>query len=120
VVNVTHDQHSRTVWDSFQERLHQQHIDHKSFVNHQKLAIERIVVAALEAAGLWINFKKPLDRLRVASVMQPLGRSGRTAEGRVGVMTGSEECLRLNCRIPRLLRQIASTLRRRTSAIASV
>ena len=35
----------------------------RSFVNDQKVAIERVVITALEAAGLRINLKETMDRL---------------------------------------------------------
>jgi hypothetical protein len=39
------------------ERLHQHDIDHGGLVDHQQVTVERVVIAALEAATLGVDLR---------------------------------------------------------------
>jgi hypothetical protein len=45
------------------ERLHQHDVDHRGLINNQQVAVERVVVAALEAAALGVDLQQPVDGL---------------------------------------------------------
>jgi hypothetical protein len=55
LVDVADDQKGSPVWHSLHERLHQHDIDHGGLVDNQQVAVERVVVAALEAAALGVD-----------------------------------------------------------------
>jgi len=42
------------------QRLHQHDIDHRRFVDDQQVAVERIVVAALEVTRIRVDFEQPV------------------------------------------------------------
>jgi hypothetical protein len=66
----------------FHERLHQHNIDHGCLVDHQQVAVERVVAAALEAAALGIDLQQPVNGLglEAGSLSHPLGgAAGRGA-----------------------------------------
>ena len=75
------------------QRLHQQHIDHGGFVDDQQIAVQRIVLVALESAAL-------ADRLPAADgwswphagrLGHPLGgAAGRRAEQQLHVLGGQD------------------------------
>ena len=46
-----------------QQRLHQQDIDHRAFVHHEQVALERVVLVAAEAEGLGIDLQQPVNGL---------------------------------------------------------
>jgi hypothetical protein len=65
---------------AFVKALHQQDVDHGSLIDHQQVAIERIVFASLEPAGLGIDLEQPVRRLCLKSGR--LGHALRRPSGR--------------------------------------
>ena len=61
LVDVADDQHGRIVGNRLQERLHQHDVHHGGLIDNQQVAMERIVTAALETAGLRIDLKQPMN-----------------------------------------------------------
>ena len=45
------------------ERLHQHDIDHGGLIDNQHVTVERVVVAALEAAALGVDLQQPVNGL---------------------------------------------------------
>ena len=60
LVDVANDQEGGPVGHRLHERLHQHDIDHGGFVDNQQVTVERVVVAALEAATLRVDLKQPV------------------------------------------------------------
>jgi hypothetical protein len=63
--------------------VHQQHINHRRLVQHQQVAVERVLHIPLEAAALGIDFEQAVDGfgLSPCCIVQALGRApGRSAE----------------------------------------
>jgi hypothetical protein len=56
LVDVPHDQKSGFVGHRLHEGLHQHDIDHGRLVDNQQIAVEWVIIAALEAAALRIDF----------------------------------------------------------------
>lgn len=56
LVDIADNQQRRGAGYSLQERLHQQHIDHRAFVHDQKVAVEWVLLAAFETEGLRVEF----------------------------------------------------------------
>jgi hypothetical protein len=65
LVDVAHDQQGGSVRDRLQESLHQHDVDHGRLVDHQQVALERIVLAAFEAAASGIDLEEPVNSLRL-------------------------------------------------------
>ena len=61
------------------QRLHQHDVDHGGLVDHQQVTVERVVVAALEAAALGIDLQQPVDGLGLEA-----GRLGHALGGAAG------------------------------------
>src|SRR5450631_259194 len=84
LVNIANDQESGGGRHSLDERLHQHDVHHGSFVDNQQVAIERIVVAALEPTRLRIDFEQPVNGfgLETRCFGHPLGGApgGRTKQ----------------------------------------
>ena len=57
------------IWNRFRKRLHQQNVDHRSFVDHEQITIKGIVGVAFEPAALGIDFQEP--SIVVASTPSP-------------------------------------------------
>ena len=57
MVDVANDQKSGLVRHCLHERLHQHDIDHGGLVDNQQVTIERVIVAALEAAALRVDLQ---------------------------------------------------------------
>ena len=74
------------------ERLHQHDIDHGGLVDNQQVAVERVVVAALEAAALGIDLEQPVDGLGLEA-----GRLGHA----LGGAAGRSAQQKLHCPSPR-------------------
>jgi hypothetical protein len=55
LVDVANDQYGGHIRHRLQERLHQHDIHHGGFVDNQQVTVERIVIAGLETAALWVN-----------------------------------------------------------------
>src|SRR5690242_1211956 len=62
------------------EGLHQHDIDQGGFIDNQQVTIERVVVAPLEAAALWVHLQQPMDGLGLEAGR--LGHALRSAAGR--------------------------------------
>ena len=79
LVDVANDQEGGLVRHRLHERLHQHDIDHRGFVDHQQVAIERIILAALEAAAFGIDLQQPVDGLGLEAGRfgHPLGGAAR-------------------------------------------
>ena len=56
LVDVADDQESRMIWHRLQERVHQRDVDHRAFINDQKIALERVFFVALETERLRDRF----------------------------------------------------------------
>ena len=80
LVDVSHDQEGGFVRHRLHERLHQHDIHHRGFVDDQQVTVERIVVATLEAATLWVDLQQPVDGLGLEASC--LGHTLRSATGR--------------------------------------
>ena len=77
--------------DSFQERVHQHHVDHGRFIDHEEIAVERTFFVFAEASRLGVDLKKPMDRLGLVSCClgHPFGRaSGRRAQEEANIFRG--------------------------------
>src|SRR5262245_34063065 len=85
LVNVAYDQQGGLVGHRFQECLHQHDVDHRGLVDHQQVAIERIVVAAFEAATPGVNLQEPVDGLGI----EPVASLMRLAARPVGAQSKS-------------------------------
>jgi hypothetical protein len=73
------DQQRSVVRDRFHKRLHQHDIDHRSFVDHEQIAIEGIVSVAFETTALGIDLQEAVDRLglKARRFGHPLGCTAR-------------------------------------------
>jgi hypothetical protein len=87
LVDVAHDQQSGTVRHRLQQRLHQHDIDHRGLIDNQQVAVERIVLAALEAAPLWIDLKQSVDGLGLKT-----GRLGHKSGAQPTLQDGKASC----------------------------
>ena len=45
----------------FHERMHERHVDHGGFVDHEKIGIERVVLILPKSPRLRIDLQKPMD-----------------------------------------------------------
>ena len=79
LVDVSDDQQRRLVGDRFHERLHQHDVDHRGLVDHEQIAVERIVGVAFEPAALGIDLQETVDRLGLDARRfgHTLGRAAR-------------------------------------------
>ena len=61
------------------QRLHQQHVDHRGLVDDEQVAAERVRLVALEAAVLRVSLEQAMDGLRLdaGGLGQALGGSAR-------------------------------------------
>ena len=57
LVDIPNDQEGGLIGHCPQERLHQHDIDHRGLVDYQRVAIERIVLAALKTAGSGVHLQ---------------------------------------------------------------
>jgi hypothetical protein len=53
---------STLVRDGLQKRVHQQHVDHRGFINHEEIAVERTFLVLAEPSRLGIDLEEPMDR----------------------------------------------------------
>jgi len=77
------DQQRSAVRHRLQQRLHQHDVDHRGLVDNQQVAVERVVVAPLEAATFRIDLQQPVDGLgfKAGCFAHALGgAAGRRAE----------------------------------------
>jgi hypothetical protein len=79
LIDVAHDQEGGLVRNCLHQRLHQHDVDHGGLVDHQQVAIERVVVAALEATTLGLNLQEPVDGFGIEA-----GRLGHALGGAAG------------------------------------
>src|SRR5258707_3541295 len=63
LVDGADDQQRSAVRHRLQQRLHQHDVDHRGLVDNQQVAVERVVVAPLEAATFRIDLQQPVDGL---------------------------------------------------------
>ena len=63
LVDVANDQQRGLVRHRLHQRLHQHDVDHGGLVDDQQVAVERVVVAALEAAALGVDLQQPVNGL---------------------------------------------------------
>ena len=61
LVYIANDQQSSSAGHRLYERLHQHDVDHGGFVDNKQVALEWIVVAALEPSRLGVDFKQPVN-----------------------------------------------------------
>ena len=80
LVDVADDQKGGPIRRRLHQRLHQHDIDHGGLVDNQQVTIERVVVAALEAAALGIDLKQPVNGLGLEA--SRLGHAFGGAAGR--------------------------------------
>ncbi len=66
-----------------QERLHQRDVDHGGLVDHQQVAVERVIVTTFEAAALGVDLQQPVDGLGLET-----GRLGHALGGAAGRRAG--------------------------------
>src|SRR5207253_2317376 len=83
LVDVANHQKGGVVGHRLHQRLHQRDVDHGGLVDDQQVAVEWVVVAALEAASLGIDLQQPVDGLgfktgRLAHALG--GAAGRSAQ----------------------------------------
>jgi hypothetical protein len=76
LVDISNDQQRCVVRDRFHERLHQHDVDHRGLIDHEQIAIERIVRVAFEAAAPGIDLQESVDRLGLDA-----GRFGHALRG---------------------------------------
>ena len=82
LIHVADQQKRRPGRDRLDERKHQRDIDHAGFVDHQQIAVERVVGAAAKAAALGIDFQQAVDGLRLDAGL--FGHAFRGASSRRG------------------------------------
>src|SRR6202022_2911514 len=83
------DQKGGLIRYRFHERLHEHDVDHGCLVDHQQVAVERVVVTALEAAALGIDLQQPVDGLglKAGRLGHALGgAASRSAQQKVGAL----------------------------------
>ena len=75
LVDIANDQQSGGGGYGFYDRLHQHDVHHGGLVDNQQVAIESIVVAALEPSRLGVDFKQPVDSFgfKAGRLGHPLG-----------------------------------------------
>ena len=61
LVDVAHDQQGRPVRNGVEQGLHQQDIDHRAFVDHQEIAVERALEGPLEGEGLRVELEEAVN-----------------------------------------------------------
>lgn len=79
MVYIANDQQSSRAGYRLYERLHQHDVDHGGFVDNKQVALEWIVVAALEPSRLGIDFKQPVNGFGFEA-----GRLGHALGGAAG------------------------------------
>ena len=80
LVDIAHQDQGASIVHGLHQRVHQRHVDHRGLVDHQKITLDRVVLTALEPAGLRIDLQQTMDRLGLEprGFGQPLGGpSGR-------------------------------------------
>ena len=85
LVDVADDQQRRALGHRLEQRVHQQHVDHRRLVDDQQVAVERMLAVSLETAALGVDLEQPVDRLGLdpGRLGHPLGgAAGRRAEQR--------------------------------------
>ena len=80
LINIADDQEGGPVRYRLHERLHQHDVDHGRLVDNQQVAVERVVVAAFEAAALGVDLQQPVDGLGLEAGR--LGHALGSAAGR--------------------------------------
>src|SRR5262249_10603057 len=92
LVDVAYDQDVGLVGHRFQECLHQHDVDHRGLVDYQQVAIERFVVAALEAAASGVNLQEPVDGLGIepGRLAHPLAGPAGGAAGETPRLVGCQ------------------------------
>lgn len=61
LVDVTDDQQGCAIGNRFHQRLHQHDVNHRSFVDDEKVAFERVLGSPLEAEALGIELQMAMD-----------------------------------------------------------
>ena len=93
LVDVADDQQGGVVGDRLQERVHQQHVHHRRFVDHEQIAVDGTVRIPPEAAGGGIDFEQPVDGARLESRRlghAPRRPAGGRAEDQAGALGGQD------------------------------
>jgi hypothetical protein len=85
LIDIADDEQGRLVRDRFDQRIHQQHVDHRGLVDNQQIAVEWVGVVAPEAAALGIDFEEAVDGLglQAGGLVHALGGA---AGGRAGAL----------------------------------
>jgi hypothetical protein len=96
LVNIANDQESGGGGHSLYESLHQHDVHHGGFVDHQQVALEWIVIAALEPSRLGVNFEQSVDgfgfkagrlsHARRGRLEHPAGAARLLLQGSVGCL----------------------------------
>src|SRR3984893_3699748 len=93
LIDIAHDQESGLVRHRLQECLHEHDIDHGGLVDHQQVAIERIIFATFESAPLGVDFEQSADGLgfKAGRPGHSLGgAAGRRAQQKLGALSGDD------------------------------
>ena len=93
LIDVAHDQQRGPVGNSRHQRTHQHDVDHRSLVDHQQIAIERVLRVAPEPAIPGVDLEQAVDRLRLepGGLAHPLGGApGRRAQQDIDALGGQD------------------------------
>ena len=79
LIDITHQDKGSPGWNSFQEVVHQDGVDHRGFVYNQKVTPQRGLIVFLEASFLDTVFQQAVDGLRLVagSLAHPFRCSAR-------------------------------------------
>jgi hypothetical protein len=80
LVDIADEDDGGIIRHGLQKGVHQENIDHRGLIDHEQLAIERILLVALEAAVPRIDLKQPVDGLGLQA--RRVGHAFRRASGR--------------------------------------
>ncbi len=64
LIDIADDQEHRMPRHGFHKRMHKRHIDHRRFVDDEKVGIERVVLIFAKSHRLRIDLKQPMDGFR--------------------------------------------------------
>ena len=89
LVDVADEQQCGLVRQGPQQSPHQRHVHHRGFVHDQQIAVEWLLLVALEAAGPRVGFEQAMDRLGLEPVLSDRRLAARPVGAQSATLTSS-------------------------------